>query len=134
MPVSYTHLDVYKRQLLPGTNTFRAVALNSQRTESLADEVIVNYTTGANAAVQPVSPVNAAVGQIEKSATMHLIVVGINNYKNPKLSLNYALADATAFKIEIEKDSKTILANIKTHFITDEMANKKGITLSLIHI
>ena len=94
----------------------------------------MNYTTGANAAVQPVSPVNAAVGQIEKSATMHLIVVGINNYKNPKLSLNYALADATAFKIEIEKDSKTILANIKTHFITDEMANKKGITDAFMQV
>lgn len=124
----------YTINLLPGTNTFRAVALNSQRTESLADEVIVNYTTGANAAVQPVSPANAAVGQIEKSATMHLIVVGINNYKNPKLSLNYALADATAFKIEIEKDSKTILANIKTHFITDEMANKKGITDAFMQV
>lgn len=117
----------YSINLLPGLNTFKAIALNSQRTESLADEIVVNYQVTTNAVVKPVNPAVNALAEIEKSATLHLIVVGINTYQNPKLSLNYALADATAFKTELEKDSKTIIANLQTYFITDTQANKKGI-------
>ncbi len=40
---------------------------------------------------------------------------------------NYALADATAFKNEIEKDAKTVISNVKTYFITDTKADKKGL-------
>jgi uncharacterized caspase-like protein len=43
------------------------------------------------------------------------------------MSLNYALADATAFKDEIEKDTKTVLSDVKTWFITDAAADRKGI-------
>lgn len=62
---------------------------------------------------------------------MHLVVVGINTYKNPKLNLNYALADATAFKEEIEKSAKSVITNIKTYFVTDAAADKAGITSAI---
>lgn len=118
----------YTINLLPGVNTFRAIALNSQRTESLPDKIMVNYQAGNEVAVKPSNTVTTKVATIEKSATLHLIVVGINTYQNPKLSLNYALADATALKTALEKESKSLVSNLKTYFITDLQANKKGIT------
>lgn len=118
----------YTINLLPGVNTFRAVAINSQRTESRQDEVTISYNPGNQPVpVKPVVPGNTFVDQVDKNATLHLIVVGINQYQNPSMSLNYALADATAFKQELEKDVKTIITNINTHFVTDGLANKQGI-------
>ncbi|MEO6979257.1 MAG: caspase family protein [Mucilaginibacter sp.] len=130
-----TDTKKYTINLLPGINSIRAVALNSQRTESKADEISVTYQTGA-APANPPAPANpnnldAVIANIDKNATLHLVVVGINQYKNPKMSLNYALADATAFKDEAEKDAKTMTPNVKTYFITDEKADKDGILQAL---
>ncbi len=121
----------YTVNLLPGENKLRALALNSQRTESTPADISVIYSaknaspqktnTGSHSASTPVA-------EVDKTATLHLIVVGINQYKNPAMSLNYALADATAFKDELEKDAKTIITNIKTYFVTDNTATKSGIT------
>ncbi|MEO6978179.1 MAG: caspase family protein, partial [Mucilaginibacter sp.] len=119
----------YTLNLLPGANSIRAVALNSQRTESQPDEIIVRYEGGTAQPNIPARPAgtNTFIAGIDKDATVHLIVVGINQYKNPKMSLNYALADATAFKNEAERDAGTVTANIKTYFITDDKADKAGI-------
>ncbi len=118
----------YTINLLPGVNTFRAVAINSQRTESRPDEITINYNSGNQPVPsKPGLPGNTVVDQVDKNATLHLIVVGINQYQNPAMSLNYALADATAFKQELEKDVKSIIANVSTHFVTDGLANKQGI-------
>ena len=37
-------------------------------------------------------------------------VIGIDNYKKTRYKLNYALADATTFKQEVEKAVKIFLA------------------------
>ena len=119
----------YTINLLPGNNNFRAIALNSQRTESYADEIIVSYSANGNQPV-PQSAAktnNAVISSIDKTATMYLMVIGINAYTNKIKPLSYALPDATAFKEEIEKDAKSILANVKTYFITDAKADKAGI-------
>lgn len=120
----------YTVNLLPGLNTFRAVALNSQRTESRPDEIAVVYKTG-NADNSSPAVINntdgAPIAAVDKNATLYLIVVGINQYQNQKLSLNYALADATSFKEEVEKDSKTIINNVQTYFVKDNDADKTNI-------
>ena len=121
----------YKLSLLPGPNIIRAVAINSQRTESEADEIVVNYKSIDNPSPINNKPINIndkPIDPIDKTATLHLIVVGINQYQNKKMSLNYALADATSFKEELEKDVKSVIANVKTYFVTDDAASKKGIT------
>jgi hypothetical protein len=116
--------------LLPGQNIFRAVALNSQRTESQPDEITVLYKKGNEPLIkQPIKKVGQTpVDAIDKTATLYLIVVGINQYENKKMSLNYALADAASFKDEVEKDSKSVIGTVKTYFVTDAAANKAGIT------
>ena len=124
----------YSIKLLPGINTFRSVALNRQRTESKPDIMTVNYKQSGNPAdIQPVNnnDITGPVATIDSNATLHLIIVGINQYQNKSMSLNYALADATAFKTELEKDAKSIINNIKTYFVTDNNADKTGITSAL---
>jgi WD40 repeat protein len=123
----------YHLALLPGQNTIRAVALNTQRTESQPDDVVVNYNNGAktnpvNPAPVNNNPISTSVSAVDKTATLYLIVVGINQYQNKTMSLNYALADATSFKEEVEKDAKSVLGSIKTYFVTDNTANRTGIT------
>ncbi|MCO5946053.1 caspase family protein [Mucilaginibacter flavidus] len=126
----------YTINLLPGKNNVRALALNTQRTESTPDELAVIYT-GGNAAVAP-APVSTNAGgiiaAIDKNATLNLVVVGINQYKNPKMALNYALADATAFKDEAERDARTMVTSVKTYLVTDDKADKAGIIAALTDV
>jgi len=121
----------YTIKLLPGNNNFRAIALNSQRTESDADEIVVAYAAanGNQPAAKGVPNNNnvVTISPVDKTATMYLMVVGINAYTNKINPLTYALPDATAFKEEIEKDAKSLLANVKTYFITDAKADRAGI-------
>ncbi len=133
---SSTETKKYSITLLPGQNSFRAVALNSQRTESVPDDILVNFKTGNQAVNNAPKAVikGVPVDVVDKTATLYLVVIGINKYQNEKLSLNYALADATAFKDEIEKDAKTVLGNVKTFFVTDNTADKKGITDALAEV
>lgn len=126
----------YTINLLPGANTFRAVALNSQRTESKPDEIQVIYQQGGNAPSTPKTPTGSSgpLATIDRNAKLHLLVVGINSYQNPSMSLNYALADANAFKEEIEKDAPSVLSEVKTYFITDSEAKKDGIAAAFDQI
>ena len=101
--------------LQPGENRFKAIAFNTERTESKPAELIVSYT-----ALNIDLPVITA-------ATLHLMVVGINSYKNPKYNLNYALADATAFAEAMAGGSKDLFEKTNTIFIKDADATKDGI-------
>ena len=104
--------------LINGDNRLKAVAINSQRTESQPNEIIINFKPAK------VSP--SGVGG-EGGIQLHLIVVGINIYKNPKYNLNYALADATAFKDAFESGANGVFSKVNTTFITNADANKAGI-------
>ena len=131
--VTNTDSKKYTITLMPGQNIFRAVALNTQRTESKPDEILVIYQSVAKPSGEQAVKVvgNGILDEVDKNATLYLVVVGINKYQNEKMSLNYALADATAFKDEMEKDAKSVITNIKTYFVTDITANKTGITAAL---
>ena len=110
----------FEIQLVEGENTFRAIALNSEKTESQPDEIVVMYKA-AN------SPPSGGLG----GASLYLVVIGINKYKNPKYTLNYATADATSFKEAIETHGNGIFSKINTTYIGDENATKAGITAEL---
>lgn len=105
--------------LLPGENTFRAVAINAQRIESVPAELIVKFNppaTGPTAAAAPGSGLQ-----------LHLINVGLNKYRNPRFNLNYAVADATAVREHIEKRAAGIFTKINTQVIFDDNAVKPAI-------
>lgn len=113
--------QVFEIQLVEGENRFKAIALNTQRTESQPDEISVIYKTS-----KPSNTHNT-----EGGITLHLMVIGINKYKNPKYNLNYALADATSFKEAMEKGGSTIFSKTNVLFINDEKATKEGISAEL---
>jgi len=64
---------------------------------------------------------------LEIQYTLHLMVVGINTYKNPKYTLNYAKADAASFKEAMELNSSNIFSQTKVYYITDANAMKANI-------
>lgn len=95
--------------LSPGENSFKALAYNSQRTESYPAEMKVNYKA-----------------EISKPK-LWLFVIGINTYKNPKYTLNFASADAGAFKSQMESGASTIFESVQTIFLSDDQAVKPTI-------
>jgi uncharacterized caspase-like protein len=103
--------------LTPGENRLKAIALNSQRTESAPAELIVNYTPAAP------TPAPPTVSDID----LYGLVIGINKYKNPKYNLNYAVADAGAFREQIQQMSGAIFKSIQVDFIVDEHATQTKI-------
>jgi WD40 repeat protein len=111
----------FEVQLVEGENDFRAIAFNTERTESQPDEIIVNYKT----------PKAQNTSNTEGGITLHLMVIGINKYKNPKYNLNYATADATSFKEAIEKGGTGIFSKTNIVFIGDDKATKEGISAEL---
>lgn len=103
-----------------GSNIFKAVALNSERTES--KPAFINAKLTEENKPNPTQRV---------ASQLHLIVVGINTYKNEKYNLNYANADALAFKKAIEIGAKEIFSVINTYYISDSSATKDGIQTAL---
>ena len=98
-----------------GPNNFKAVAINSQRTESVPAELIADY-----------KPVNVPVKVEGSDIQMYLLVVGINAYKNPKYTLNYAQADAKAFTEALTNGSSSLFSRINTTVLSDAEATKEN--------
>ncbi len=98
--------------LLPGDNTFTAIAVNSQQTESATEQLLVNYTPEQNKL------------PVKKGMQLHLMIVGIDAYKNPKYNLNYAVADASSFKEAIDKGIGQITTSVNTYVIYNDEAVK----------
>jgi hypothetical protein len=108
--------------LVPGENVFRAIATNEQKTESRPAEVIVVYRP------KPAEGPGVVAGsQTSAGLQLHLLIVGVNVYKNPKYNLNYAVADATAVKEKIEAQTKSMFTAVNVKFILNNQALKSSI-------
>ncbi len=95
--------------LTGGENRIKATAFNNSRTEAIADEITLIYQ-GAKA-----------------TANLYLFIIGVNDYKNPKYKLNYAIADAASFKAEMEKGSKGIFGRIETVFMENATVTRSSV-------
>ncbi|MBK9290735.1 MAG: caspase family protein [Bacteroidetes bacterium] len=109
----------FELSLIEGENHFRAIAINSQRTESAPDAIIVNY--------KPASKPEQSTADIN----LHAVVIGINEYKNPRYNLNYANADANEFAQVISYGASKLFKEIKVHRLSDKEATRDGIISSL---
>jgi hypothetical protein len=98
-----------------GPNTFKAVAINSQRTESVPAELIADY-----------KPLIIPIKPKENDIQLYLFVVGVNTYKNPRYTLNYAHADAVAFTEALTAGSQGLFGKINTTVLNDADATKEG--------
>ena len=106
-----TVTKVYQISLVPGENRFRAVGLSKDRTESNPYEVVVQYTAE------------------EKTADLYLTVVGINQYRNPALNLNFAEPDARSLKDFFRRKNKPLFRTVHLN----ELYNKDAIKSNIIN-
>ncbi len=112
----------FQLSLLEGSNRFRAIALNTQRTESKPVELNVIYKP---------EDVGPAIAKTLPGIQLHVVVVGINLYKNSKYNLNYAQADAEAFKTAVSAGTSGIFSKVNMHYVQDAAASKAGIVGAL---
>lgn len=104
--------------LVPGKNNIKVVAINSQRTESLPAEMVVDYKP------TDVKPINTGT-------CLYIITIGLNKYKNPKYNLNYALSDAKAFEESFKSGASGLFQKTESIHLYDEQATKAGIKEAL---
>ena len=106
----------YNVSLVSGKNEFIASAFSKGRIESRGYKLEVLFQGTA------------------KTASSYILAIGINEYKNKRLNLNYARADATAFTELIEQNSKKLFKNVKVVTLYDREATKESILSALDEI
>lgn len=103
----------YFADLVGGANTFTAVARNRDHLES-----------------DPQS-VELFSDHSSRSSTCHILAVGINQYKNPRMSLNYAKPDAVSFSKLMDEKAVDLFKSIELHTLYDEQATRQEILTTL---
>ncbi|MCX5842562.1 MAG: caspase family protein, partial [Deltaproteobacteria bacterium] len=94
----------YKLKLSSGVNVVRAIAFNADNTMQSTD------------AVHEIIAAFKAIGK----PSLYALVIGINGYKNPKLQLNYAVADATLFADTLKKGASSLFDKVEIKKLSSE--------------
>jgi WD40 repeat protein len=103
----------YTLNLVEGINTFRAVGFSKDRTESNPAEIMVKL-----------------VGH-GKDVSLHVLTIGLNEYQNPALNLNYARPDAQGIMEFFKQNGKGLFKNVSITELYNEQATKAGILSKL---
>lgn len=103
----------YHVRLVAGDNRLRAVALSADRFEGKPAELHIQY--------------NGA----EKQPMLHLVVVGINQYRNPDLNLNFAEPDASAILKFFSPLSSKLFRSVKVTQVMNGSATKAAVISKL---
>jgi len=110
--------DIYffNISLVSGDNLLKITAFNNDRTESSPAEVIIHY--------------EAPKPQFD----LYIFAIGLNRYKNPNYTLQFARPDAEAFIQTIKNRTTGIFRNIFIQTLYDDKATLENITLALSEI
>jgi WD40 repeat protein len=115
MPASKGQFTTYKHSidLIGGTNTFTATASNKDKVESdpQSAEIFSEHSS--------------------KSSTCYILSVGINKYKNPRMTLNYAKPDAESFSNTMNTKSVDLFKKVELVALYDEDATREKILSTL---
>jgi hypothetical protein len=96
-----------------GNNVLQAVALGRDRTESAPVEVTLR------APMRPERP------------RLHVLSIGINNYRNGALSLSFSVPDATGISDAFRTLSRKLFADVAVTELYDAKATRAGILAQL---
>lgn len=102
-------------QLAEGLNEFSAVAVNHQGTESVPEKLNVTFIPKQQSLIKP------------QGIQAHLLVIGIDEYQNPKYNLNYAVADASGFQESVQQGLSKITSKTHVYFIKNSDAIRENI-------
>jgi len=86
----------YQLKLTSGINVVRAIAFNADNTMQSTD------------AVQEITAAFKSIGK----PSLYALVIGINEYKNPKLQLNYAVADSDLFANTLKQGASSLFEKV----------------------
>jgi WD40 repeat protein len=100
----------YKVDLVNEVNEFKIIVKNYQKMESRPEILKLEY-----------------VGQVITTSTLHVMAIGINNYKNGAYNLNYAQPDAVSFVNQVTSNSDKIFKEVHKVEIYNEEATKENI-------
>ena len=87
----------YKLKLSNGLNSIRAIAFNADNTMQSTD------------AIHEITASFKSIGR----PSLYALVIGIDEYKNPKLQLNYAVADAALFANTLKKGASALFDKVE---------------------
>jgi WD40 repeat protein len=115
LPVKKGEHTVYKQvvELVGGHNTFTAIATNDNNIES--DPVSIEYFSD----------------HASKSSTCYILAVGINEYKNPQMILNYARPDAQSMAQLLEQKTSSLYKSVELTTLYDREASAQNILKAL---
>jgi hypothetical protein len=101
----------YKQEvnLVGGSNQFSSVASNNSNIESDIQSVEIFSELST------------------KNSRCYVLAVGINQYKNPRMSLNYARPDAESFIDVIGKNATILFKDMELHTLFDAEASRANI-------
>ena len=103
--------DIYRTytiKLLNGENTIKAVAFNGDNT------------------MQSNPAEHKVMASIKiKKPSLYAVVIGINEYKNPKLELKYAAADAKLFADTLKQVSSPLFEKVEINLLTTKEETSK---------
>jgi WD40 repeat protein len=94
----------YQLKLSSGLNSIRAIAFNADNTMQSTDALY---------------EITASFKSIGKPS-LYALVIGINEYKNPKLQLNYAVADATLFANTLKKGASALFDKVEVKTLSSK--------------
>lgn len=103
----------YYIDLVPGLNVIQASAFGQNRIESKTDEIQITLPAD------------------EPTSACYVLAIGINQYKNPTLNLNYAADDAESVAELIEKQGKQLFTRVETRLLINEDATRENILKEL---
>ena len=105
-------LKTYSLKLTNGTNTIRAIAFNGDNTMQ-SNDTIHEITASFKSLTKP---------------SLNAIIVGINEYKNPKLQLKYAVSDAELFESTLKQVTAGLFEKINIKkLVTKENTTNENI-------
>jgi WD40 repeat protein len=124
IPVNDAEIEYPKREgetatmkkeidLIGGNNVITVIASNNDNVES--DPRTVEMFTESEV----------------KHSTCHVLAVGINEYRNAKLNLNYAKPDAVSFSSIVNDNSSALFREVKIHTLYDKDASRSNILSKL---
>lgn len=91
-------------------NYFFAVATAQSGIESQKAKLIINYSA-----------------DVEAKSKLYVLILGINNYKNPRYQLNYALSDAKSIEEIVRQGNSSLFDEIIVHTLYDNEVTKDKI-------
>ena len=100
-------------ELIPGRSTISAIAITKNNYQSRADKIQIDYS-----------------GTVAET-DLYVLAIGINDYKNGSLNLNYGRPDAEAFTQAIQNQSSDIFNRINLTTLYDQQATRNEVISAL---